>query len=131
VTTLLFAARLDILRIQGPLACADGWAPEPDVALAPWEDRTRHPTTAALVVEVAVTAHAEARRKLLGYALAGVETVWVVDVPARAVDVLTQPTGTGYTATARLAGNDVLDPNVSGIEVFTVTELFGAAQLDG
>lgn len=109
------------LNIQMPLACADGWTPEPDVMLTPNPGPRAHPTTARLVVEVMVNAHAEARRKLPGYALAGVPEVWLVDVPARAVEV--------HPAGRVLRGDDVLDPAVDGITPFTVAALFARAGL--
>src|SRR5205823_8361809 len=47
-----FAPRIELLRVQMPLAIGEGWVPEPDVALAePGPDPDRHPTSALLVVE--------------------------------------------------------------------------------
>lgn len=69
----LFAGRLDLLRVQMPLSLADGWAPEPDVALAEaHEDPDRHPSTALLVVEVAVTSPALNSSKAALYERAGI-----------------------------------------------------------
>lgn len=125
--TRLFAGRADLLRVQLPLACAEGWRPEPDVALAEPSGPTRHPPTAHLVVEVVVTARAEAERKLPGYALAAVPAVWLVDVPTRTAEVLTTPRSNGYADRASIRGEDPLDPAVSGIAPFSVRDLFAAA----
>ena len=86
------------------------------------------PSTAALVVEVMVTQHAAARRKVPVYAAAQVEAYWIVDVPRRTVEVLTEPAGEAFGRTAVLSGDDVLA--VPGIEVrFTVADVLALAGL--
>lgn len=122
-------ARLDLLRTQLPLACAEGWTPEPDLALAPDLGPDAHPTTAFVVVEVMVSRHAEARRKLPGYALAEVPQVWLVDVPARSVHILTAPEGDIYARGATHTGDELLDPQVEGIAARSVGSLFEDAGL--
>jgi len=118
------AARLDMLRVQMPLSVAEGWMPEPDVALAEMDaDPTRRPSTALLVVEVAVSSQAVDRRKALAYARARVPRYWLVDLPAGVVVAHTEPTEDGYAVVARLAGDDLLDAGVDGVEVTTVAEL--------
>ena len=120
----MFAGRMDLLRIQMPLSIADGWTPEPDVALAePDEDPDRHPSTALLVIEVAVTSQAEDRRKATPYAQALIPCYWLVDLPAGIVLVHTQPSPDGYAAVARLTGGDVLDADVQGVGPASVDEL--------
>src|SRR5204863_5823260 len=64
---LMCRARLDLLRIQMPLAVGEGWVPEPDVALVDHEDRNVRPTTALFVAEVALSSHARDATKVLGY----------------------------------------------------------------
>ena len=88
-------ARLDLLRVQMPLAVPGG-RPEPDLALAETTTSREHPRTAELVVEVAVTSLHDDLAKLPGYAGAGVTAVWIVDVPARSVHVFEQPHGRRY-----------------------------------
>jgi Uma2 family endonuclease len=120
----LCAARMDLLRVQMPLSVAEGWMPEPDVALAELDaDPTRRPSTALLVVEVAVSSQAVDRRKALAYARAGVRRYWLVDLAAGVVLAHTEPTGRGYAVVARLVGDDVLDAGVDGVEVTTVAGL--------
>jgi Uma2 family endonuclease len=123
----LLAARIELLRIQLPLACAEGWTPEPDVAVVAEPARGEHPRTARLVCEVMVGAHVEARRKLPGYAMAGVPLVWLVDVPARAVEELREPASEGFRTRRVLRGDDVLDSHVEGLAPFTVAQLLALA----
>jgi Uma2 family endonuclease len=125
--TRWLAARGDLLNIHMPLAAAAGWVPEPDVALAPDPGPAAHPTTAIVVVEIIVTARAEAERKLPGYARAGVPLVWLVDVPGRAVEELREPAGDGYRQRHTLRGDAVLDPAVEGIAPLTVGALLASA----
>lgn len=66
--TRRFAPRADLLGVQLPLAVAEGFQPEPDIALAEQPPPHRHPTTAALVVEIAVTSWELDAAKLPGYA---------------------------------------------------------------
>lgn len=121
----MFAGRLRLLRVQLPLDLADGWVPEPDVALAERDpDPRRHPSTALIAVEIAVSAHAEARRRAEVYARAGIPVHWLVDVPARTVVEHTEPSDAGYAALSELREADLLDARVEGVASWTVAELF-------
>jgi Uma2 family endonuclease len=120
----LCAGRMDLLRVQMSLSVADGWVPQPDVALLePDPDPTRWPTTALLAVEVAVSSHALDRRKALAYSRASVPRYWLIDLPAGIVLDHSDPGPDGYAVVARLAGDDVLDAGVDGIYTTTVAEL--------
>ncbi len=94
------------VRVQMPLTIA-GSEPEPDLAVIRRGAATAaaHPTSAELVVEVAVSSHHLDRgRKAELYAQADVPEYWVVDVPGRAVEAFTAPAGGRYavrSATAR------------------------------
>lgn len=85
------------LRVQLPLALGVDSEPEPDLAVVEGTARSyvdSHPTTAALVVEVADTSLAfDRRRKLPVYAAAGVPQVWLVNLVDRGVEVHTDPEG--------------------------------------
>jgi Uma2 family endonuclease len=117
-------ARRHVLRIQMPLSAAEGWVPEPDVALAERDpDPTRHPSKALLVVEVSVSSQAIDRRKALAYARAGVPCYWLVDLPAGMVLAHTEPNEDGYAVVTRLTGDDVLDAGIDGVEPTTVAAL--------
>lgn len=86
------------LRVQLPLEIPPDSVPEPDLALvADPSSPKRHPRTALLVVEVAVTSHGVDRDVKTGlYAKAGVPVYWLIDVPGKAVEVHTDPGPNGY-----------------------------------
>jgi len=115
------------VRVQLPLACAEGWRPEPDLAIAANDDPMSHPASAFVAVEVSDSSLAEALRKLAGYARAAIPQVWIVEVPRRVVRVLTEPAGDEYRAERVLTGDDVLDAGVEGVAPFTVAALFDRA----
>lgn len=82
------------VRIQAPLTLARS-EPEPDVAIVDAEAAdaaTRHPTSAHLVVEVALgSLERDLHLKARLYAEAGIAEYWVVDTEARSVIVLREP----------------------------------------
>jgi Uma2 family endonuclease len=86
------------LRVQLPLAIPPDSEPEPDLALvAERPPADRHPRTALLVIEVAVSSHAIDRgAKSQLYARAGVPVYWLIDVPRRVIEVRTHPRPDGY-----------------------------------
>ncbi|MCO5165754.1 MAG: Uma2 family endonuclease [Planctomycetes bacterium] len=100
------------LRVQTPIDAGPRSRPEPDLAVVRGEPRDyleRHPAgpDLLLVVEVAVTTLADARRKLPIYARAGVSVVWVLDVRRRRLEVHTGPDPRGaYGATTVLGDDD-------------------------
>lgn len=121
----LFGARAELVRTQAPLPLADGWMPEPDVALVAMDesDWRRRPEGALLVVEIALSSHLRDRRKASAYAAAGIPGYWLVDVAGEAVFEHTDPRPDGYGVVRRLSGDDVLDTGVEGIPGTTVAEL--------
>lgn len=124
----LMAARMDILRVQAPLAAAEGWTPEPDIALAEVDDDPwLRPSTALLVVEVAVSSHQYDMSKAKVFAQARIPTYWIIDVPGRQVLAYTEPGPGGYARERTLETRSELDPGVPGLEPFTVAGLFAMA----
>jgi Uma2 family endonuclease len=98
------------VRIQLPFAASDDSEPEPDVAIVPpGEYKDRHPQTAWLIVEVANSSQQKDRHvKGKLYAESGVSEYWLVDVPARAVEVYRAPNGGAYTSVeVRRPGDDL------------------------
>jgi Uma2 family endonuclease len=97
LTRYLAAARA-WLGVQLPLEARWGALPEPDLVLIESSPPSgRHPRTALLAVEVAVSSHKEDRgEKATLYAGAPVPLYWLVDVPGRAVEVRTDPGPKGY-----------------------------------
>ncbi len=122
--TMLFAPRADLLRLQLPLAIGDGWVPEPDGALVEHgPDPSVRPTTALLVIEVAVSSHKRDEGKALVYANAGIPIYWLVDLPAGVVRVHSKPSRKGYGSVVAKSGDDLLDAGVEGVEPTTVAAL--------
>jgi Uma2 family endonuclease len=83
------------VRLQAPLALDDDSEPEPDAAVVAGTYRDyveRHPTTAALVVEVADTSLRLDRRVKGGlYARARLPEYWIVDLVDGALEVHRDP----------------------------------------
>jgi Uma2 family endonuclease len=113
------------LDVQLPLEAEWGSVPEPDLALTERRHPSkRHPRTALLVVEVAVTSHKKDRgEKAVLYAGAPIPTYWLVDVPGRTVEVRTDPGPKGYShcevyglgATVPSPAEGVLDLDVASL----------------
>ncbi len=85
-------------QVQDPIEVPPSSEPEPDLAVfADEPSPSRHPQTALLVVEVAVSSHAIDRGlKAKLYAAAGIPVYWMVDVRGGAVEVYTDPGPDGY-----------------------------------
>lgn len=97
-------AKQHAVRVEAPIAVADRTSlPEPDVAVVPrGGPADRHPESALLVVEVAVTSgKVDLDVKPAIYADTSPE-YWVVDIPSRCVHVFADPAGGRY-ATGSLA----------------------------
>ena len=93
------------LRAAKPLVLGPGLDPQPDAAVYPGKpaDYPSHPTTAALVVEVADSSLSyDTTAKAELYATAGIAEYWVVDVDGRQLFVFRDPAplpaGLGATA---------------------------------
>lgn len=94
-----------IVRQESSLQLAD-FVPEPDICVARGAEAelfARHPTTAGLVVEVAVTSLAADRAKAAVYAEADVEEYWIVLAEAGQVEVYRRPEN-GVYLTRRIYG---------------------------
>jgi Uma2 family endonuclease len=120
--TVLLAPRADLLHVQLALSLEDGWVPEPDLALAE-RPGGRHPTTALVVVEIAVSSRSIDLRKAAVYARARIPRYWLVDVPNARVLEHTEPLDGRYEVVTVLAGDDVLDASVDGVPPTTVAAM--------
>ena len=82
-------------RLHSPLALGEHSEPEPDVAVVagvPLDYVAAHPTTAALVVEVADSSlWLDRRFKAAVYAPAGLREYWIVNLVERALEVYHEP----------------------------------------
>ena len=102
-------AHCTLLR-EDPLTFADS-EPEPDLAIVRGEERDfadSHPSTAALVIEIAVTSAAEDRSLASLYAEAGVEEYWIVLPVERRVEVHRHPQDGSYLDRAVVKGDTIL-----------------------
>ena len=98
------------LRKEEPLTLADS-EPEPDLSLVRGhraDFTTSHPTTAALVIEIAVTSAAEDRSLASLYTEAGVEEYWIVLPVERRVEVHRRPQEGSYLDHAIVEGDTIL-----------------------
>jgi len=111
---------------EEPLTLRDS-EPEPDVSVvkADWSAHDHgHPTTAALVIEVAVSTPDDDRAMAEIYAEAGVGEYWVVLAKERAIEVFRQPEGLAYREMRRYEFADELAcSTVPGVKV-VLAELF-------
>ena len=115
-----------VVRQEASLLLSDS-VPEPDVAVMGGEEedfRLVHPTTAELVVEVAVTSVVSDREKASLYAEANVAEYWIVLAEAEQVEVYRRPVGGVYQERRTYARTEVIE----GVEViggaFAVETLF-------
>jgi len=83
-----------------------------------------HPTTTALVVEVAVTSPNDDRALAEIYAEAGVGEYWVVLPKERAIGVFLQPEGLAYREMHRYEFSDELACSTVPAVTFALPELF-------
>ncbi|MBY0515247.1 MAG: Uma2 family endonuclease [Gemmataceae bacterium] len=119
--------------IQLPLVLGQKTDPQPDIAFIPGSARgtSTHPTTAALVVEVADSSlRYDTTVKMSLYAAGGVADYWVLDVTARQLHVFRDPRpdaaqshGHGYATHLTLTPTDAVTPLAAGGAVVTVAEL--------
>ncbi len=120
---LLLMARVPAgfqVRREGPLTLRDS-EPEPDLSVIrgdPDDWAAAHPTTAQLVVEVAVTSGAVDEGKADIYAEAGVPEFWLVRPASGTVDVYRNPTSAGYLSKHTVSADGLVRcQSIPGLEV--------------
>ena len=97
-----------LLRKEDPLTLADS-EPEPDLSIVRGEltdFRDAHPTSAELVVEVAISSLELDRAKAPIYARAGIPEYWIVRPDARCIEVHSEPSATGYARCREIAAGE-------------------------
>lgn len=121
-----FAAAQAWLRVQLPLEAQWGALPEPDLALTEGESPPgRHPRTALMAVEVAVSSHKKDRdTKSNMYAWAPVPTYWLVDVPGRVIEVRSDPGPEGYRRCEIFGVGAIVPSPAPGVGTLDVGALF-------
>jgi Uma2 family endonuclease len=132
--TMLFARRLGrhaIVRVQNPIVLDDYSEPQPDLTLL--RPRTDYyvgshprPTDVLLAIEVMdASASYERSLKLPLYARKHVRELWLVDLPAAAVDVYRRPASSGYREHQRLARGRRIAPLAFPRVHFRVADVLG------
>jgi len=111
---------------EEPLTFVDS-EPEPDISITRGmeDDYARtHPTSAELVVEVAVSSPSLDRANAALYAEAGIKEYWIILAMERRVEIYRQPSEGRYGQTFTCAAEDVLEISaLPGIRI-RVSELF-------
>lgn len=112
--------------VQGPLEVDPDSAPEPDVAVYAQEPPAgQHPRTAEVAIEVAVSSQLIDRNvKGPKYARAGILAYWLIDVPARTVEVYTEPGEQGYARCERYDANSMLPCHLEDVADIDLAALF-------
>jgi Uma2 family endonuclease len=114
------------VRHEGPLRFADS-LPEPDVAVVrgkPEDFLTQHPSTASLVIEVAISSAALDRENASLYAEAGVEEYWIVFPRERRIEVYRQPSEGVFAERIVVEGGGTLTCRNAPEITFRLEDLF-------
>src|SRR6266851_1777684 len=99
-----------VVRPERPLTLPDS-EPEPDISVVrgkPDDWAKAHPSTAHLVVEVAVSSVALDESMGEIYAEAGIPEYWLVRPEDRAMDIYREPASGGYLSRTALSEGDTL-----------------------
>lgn len=115
------------VRVEGCMAVPDGISlPEPDLAVVPrGRDPRTHPTTALLVIEVAISSlRTDTTIKPALYAAADVPELWVVDVAARRLRIFTDVQAGAYKTQRTAEAHEVVRPRHVDAPSLELAELF-------
>lgn len=115
-----------MVRTEAPISVPDRTSlPEPDLAVVVrGEYLERHPDTALLIIEVAVSSvRVDTQVKPALFAAAAVPDYWVVDVPGRRVCTFAEPDGDVYAVTGEARPGDRLAPRAVAIDPLDVGAL--------
>jgi len=106
------------VRVERPLTLSDS-EPEPDISVVRGkaEDWLRaHPSSAALVIEVAIRSVAVDESKAEIYAEAASPEFWLVRPEERVIEVFRSPVREGYSSRRRVRASDTLRCEALGLE---------------
>lgn len=110
---------------ESPITCRRS-EPEPDVAVFAgcMEDFARsHPSTAELVIEIAVNTQQRDRSKAAIYAEAGVKEFWLVEPEAGLITLHTQPAAEGYQLARAFRAEEAVASTIFPEFAITLAEL--------
>ena len=128
----LFVEGRAVLRVQSHVLLDDNSRPEPDLALLKWrEDLYRHrspaPQDVLLLIEVSDSSLPYDRgTKLSRYAEAGIPEVWIENIPARSIEVYSNPVNGNYTTTRVYRPGDTIRPIAFPDVELPVSQFIGA-----
>ncbi len=115
---------------EEPMTLADS-EPEPDISVTHGSEadfERAHPSTAELVVEVAVASAALDRENATLYAEANVAEYWIVLAATRQVEVYRLPVGGRYTSKSVFGVNDTIESiAVPGVKI-SVAKIFPVSE---
>jgi len=113
------------MRVQSSIEVPPNAEPEPDLAVFAQEPSPKHhPTTALLAIEVAVSSHMIDRNvKARLYAQAGIPAYWLIDVPARTVEVRTEPGSGSYRHCETFKEGSIVPSPLTGIDDVDIAAL--------
>jgi Uma2 family endonuclease len=115
-----------VIRREDPLTFGDS-EPEPDIAVVHGEERDffqKHPRTAELVIEVAVSSPVLDRESAAVYAEAGVKEYWIVLAAERRIEVYRQPKAGVYQQKQVFGAAEIVESStVQGIRI-SIESLF-------
>jgi len=132
--TMLFARRLGrwvIVRVQNPIVLDDYSEPQADLTLLTprpdyYVDAHPRPADVLLAVEVMGTSGSYDRTlKLPLYARRRIRELWLVDLPAAAIDVYRRPSAAGYREHQHLPRGRRMGPLAFPRVHFRVAEILG------
>jgi Uma2 family endonuclease len=119
-----------LVRQESPLTLSDS-EPEPDIAVVAGTRRDflkRHPSTASLVIEIAVSSAALDRENIFLYAEANVIEYWIVLGITQQIEVYREPMNGQYrTKTLFGLGDQIKRLGVPGVKT-DVSDIFSAAE---
>jgi Uma2 family endonuclease len=114
------------LTKEGPITCAHS-EPEPDIAVIAGDEEDfvlSHPTTAELIIEVAINTQQRDRSKAGIYAEAGVKEYWLVEPESKSITLYTQPSGSSYEKSLAIVENGQVRSTVFAEFGVEVSEIF-------
>jgi Uma2 family endonuclease len=120
------------VRQEQPLTFSDS-EPEPDVAVvsgSPDDYRSAHPTTAILVIEVAVSSAELDREKANVYAAAGVPEYLIVLPDEKRVEVHREPQASGYSTMRGFGPGEILNLSLLPRVALPLGSLLGDSRND-